>query len=97
MKVRVSSFEWDRANVSKVEAHDLGPDDVESLFAFGDPVFRRHSKMPGRHIALGFVPDGRLVLAVFLYNKKQRTVRVVTAYEPTDPSWRLRYDAIKEG
>lgn len=95
--MRVSAFEWDAANVSKVEAHDLSPDDVECLFGFGNPVFRRHAKIPGRFITLGFVPDGRFVLAVFSYNKKQRTVRVVTAYEPTDPSWKMRYDAIKEG
>jgi hypothetical protein len=52
--------------------------------------------MPGRFIALGFVPDGRFALVVFAYNKKRRTVRAVTAYEPTAPSWRLRYDAVKE-
>jgi len=94
--MRVSAFEWDQTNISKVEAHDLSPDDVESLFAFGDPVFRRHSQVPGRFIALGFVPDGRFALVVFAYNKKRRSVRAVTAYEPTDPSWRLRYDAVKE-
>lgn len=96
MRVKVSTFEWDRENVEKVEVHELGPEDVEYLFAFGDPVFRRHAKVPGRFIALGFVPDARFALVVFAYNKKRRVVRVVTAYEPTDPSWRMRYDAIHQ-
>ncbi len=94
--MRVSTFEWNRANVEKLEAHDLGPDDVECLFAFGDPVFRRHARIPGRFIALGFVPDARFLLVVFAYNKKRRAVRVVTAYEPTDPYWRMRYDTIHQ-
>jgi len=94
--VRVSTFDWEKQNIEKVEAHDLGPDDVEFLFAFGDPVFRRHATIPGRFIALGFVPDGRFVLVVFAYNRKHKAVRVVTAYEPTDPSWRRRYDAIQK-
>ena len=94
--MRVSTFEWDLTNVEKLEDHDLGPDDVEHLFAFGDPVFRRHARIPGRFIALGFVPDARFVLVVFTHNKKRRAVRIVTAYEPTDPSWRMRYDAIHQ-
>ncbi len=94
--MRVSRFEWDRGNISKVEAHDLSPDDVEYLFVDGDPLFRRHSVIPGRFIALGFVPDGRFVLSVFTYNKRQASVRVITAYEPTDARWRSRYEAIKE-
>jgi len=46
-------------NVAKVEAHDVSPEDVECLFIDGAPVFRPHSRTPGRAIALGFVPDGR--------------------------------------
>jgi uncharacterized DUF497 family protein len=52
--------------------------------------------MPGRLIALGFVPDGRFVLVAFTYNKRRRAVRVVTAYEPTEPEWRIRYEANKK-
>jgi uncharacterized DUF497 family protein len=94
--VRISSFGWDQDNIAKVEAHDLSPDDVESLFVDGEPLFRPHSRIPGRVIALGFVPDGRLVLVAFTYNKRRRVVRVVTAYEPTEPEWRIRYEANKK-
>ncbi len=93
--MKVSSFEWDQANVAKIEAHDLGTDDVEWLFVDGDPVFRPHSTMPGRFIALGFVPDHRFVLVVFEYNKRRKAVRTVTAYEPTERGWRVRYEALK--
>jgi uncharacterized DUF497 family protein len=94
--VRISSFGWDRDNIAKVEAHDLSPDDVEWMFVDGAPLFRPHSRMPGRFIALGFVPDGRFVLVVFAYNKRRRVVRVITAYEPTEPEWRIRYEANKK-
>jgi hypothetical protein len=38
----------------------------------------------------GLVPDGQFALVAFSYNKGSRTVRAVTAYEPTNPAWRLR-------
>jgi uncharacterized DUF497 family protein len=93
--VRVSHFDWDVGNVSKVEAHGLSPEEVECLFIDGDPVFRRHARNRGRAIALGFVPDGRFVLVVFSYNKRRKAVRVITAYEPTGPEWRNKYEALK--
>jgi len=61
-----------------------------------DPVFRRHSRTRGRMIALGFVPDRRFVLVVFSYNKRRKAVRVITAYEPTEPEWRIKYEALKK-
>lgn len=94
--MRISLVEWDRKSVRKIEGHDLDPEDVESLFEIGEPIYLRHPKVPGRYISLGFVPDGRFVLVVFAYNRRRRAARVVTAYEPTDPSWRIRYDAIHE-
>lgn len=81
--------------MSKVEAHDVSPEEVECLFIDGAPVFRPHSRTPGRVIALGFVPDGRFVLVVFSYNKRRRAVRVITAYEPTEPAWRMKYEALE--
>jgi uncharacterized DUF497 family protein len=93
--VRVSTFAWDKSNIAKVEAHDLSPDDVEWMFVDGGPVLRRHATVSGRHVALGFVPDGRFVLAIFELNRRRGAVHVLTAYEPTDPAWRRRYDAIK--
>jgi uncharacterized DUF497 family protein len=93
--VKVSRFDWDAGNVSKVEAHDVSPEEVECLFIAGDPVFRRHSRTHGRALALGFVPDGRFVLVVFSYNKRRKAVRVITAYGPTEPEWRIKYEALK--
>lgn len=82
--------------MSKVEAHDLSPEDIECLFTDGEPVFRPHSRTPGRAIALGFVPGGRFILVVFAYNKRRKAVRVISAYEPTEPEWRARYEALKK-
>lgn len=82
--------------MSKVEAHGLSPEDVECLFTMGDPIVRPPSRIRGRAIALGFVPGGRFVLVVFSHNKRRRAVRVVTAYEPTEPEWRIRYEALKK-
>ncbi len=48
-----------------------------------------------RHIALGFVPDGRFVLVVFEHDPETRWVRVVTAYEPTQSGWWHRYAKAK--
>ncbi|MFC1611279.1 hypothetical protein ACFL6C_09985 [Myxococcota bacterium] len=39
---------------------------------------------------LGFVPNGRFVLAVFEYDSEPQWVRVVTAYEPdSERYWRF--------
>jgi uncharacterized DUF497 family protein len=93
--VRVSHFDWDAGNVSKLEAHDLSPEEVELLFIDGDPVSRRHSRIRSSVIALGFVPDGRFILVVFSYSKRRKAIRVITAYEPTEPAWRIQYEALK--
>jgi uncharacterized DUF497 family protein len=92
--MRVSGFDWDDTNRAKLELHDLVPDDVEALFEAGDPYVFRH---PGgrRHIALGIVPDGRFVLVVFEYDLSTRWIRVVTAYEPTNPGWWRKYAQAK--
>lgn len=94
--MKVAHFDWDAGNVSKVEAHDLSPEDVECLFVDGDPVFRRHSRIPGRSIALGFVPDDRFVLVVFSYAKRRKAIRVITVYEPTEAAWRIKYETLKK-
>jgi len=60
------------------------------------PIFRQHSRAYGRAIALGFVPDGRFILVVFSYNKRRKAVRVITAYEPTEPEWRIKYETLKK-
>jgi uncharacterized DUF497 family protein len=85
--VRILGFDWDEVNRRKVEAHDLEPDDVESLFEAGDPDVFDHPKRKGRHVALGFVPDGRFVLVVFEYERETRWIRVVTAYEAENERW----------
>lgn len=93
--MRILGFDWDRTNVRKLHAHDLEPDDVEELFESGEPYVFRHASRRRRHIALGFVPDGRFVLVVFEHDPETRWVRVVTAYEPADDRWWYRYARAK--
>jgi uncharacterized DUF497 family protein len=93
--MRIAGFEWGETNQAKLELHDLEPESIEELFASGDPLAFRHPERRDRLIALGFVPDGRFVLIVFEYSRKTHWVRVVTAYEPTDPRWWSRYAKAK--
>lgn len=91
--MQILGFDWDATNRRKLELHDLGPGDMEELFESGSPhVFRRDQI---RHLALGFVPDGRFVLVVFEYDQETLWVRVVTAYEPTNTGWWKRYAKAK--
>ncbi len=90
--LKVLGFDWDRINLEKIGHHDLAAEDVEGLFADGDPLVLPHPESHGRYIALGFVPDGRFVLAVFEHDADTRWVRVVTAYEPTHEGWWKRYE-----
>ena len=94
--MRVLGFDWDERNLRKLERHDLDPDSVEEIFAGPDLVVLRHPSKEGRYFALGFAPDGRFVLAVFEHDRETRWVRVVTAYEPTNPRWWNEYAKLKE-
>lgn len=85
--MRIAGFGWDDVNTHKLEAHDLGPDDVESLFEGGEAVFFQHPSRKHRFIALGFVPDGRFVLVVFELDLETSWARVVTAYETESQKW----------
>jgi uncharacterized DUF497 family protein len=82
--MRVLGFDWDEANRGKLELHGLDADDIEG-----------HSSTPKRLMALGFVPDDRFVLVIFEYDRETRWVRVVTAYEPTNPGWWKKYAKAK--
>jgi|SRR5579871_1060525 len=93
--MRILGFDWDETNRRKVALHGLEPDDVEALFDDGDPYVFRHPSDPRRFMALGFVPDERFVLVIFEYDRETRWIRVVTAYEPTNPGWWKRYAQAK--
>jgi uncharacterized DUF497 family protein len=92
--VRILGFDWDETNRRKLELHDLEPEDVEDLFASGDPFVFAHPKQRGRYLALGFAGE-RFVLAVFEVEVTTRWARVITAYEPTNPGWWRRYAKAK--
>jgi len=94
--MRILGFDWDETNRRKLEAHDLAPADVEDLFEAGNPFIFRHPSDRRRHIALGFVPDGRFVLVVFEHDEQTRWIRVVTSYEPTNTGWWKRYARAKD-
>ena len=93
--MKILGFEWDARNLGKVRHHEFEAEDIEALFADGDPLVFPHPSIRGRHIALGFVPDGQFVLAVFEHDSNTRWVRVVTAYEPTHEGWWKRYEETK--
>jgi uncharacterized DUF497 family protein len=95
--MKVLGFDWDRTNLRKVRHHGLAAEDIEALFAGGDPLVLSHPSISGRFIALGFVPDGRFALVVFEHHPETRWVRVVTAYEPTHEGWWRRYEKTKGG
>lgn len=85
--MRVFGFDWDATNRAKLASHDLAADDIEWLFALGDPDIFDHPLHRERFIALGFVPDDRFVLVVFEYDAKTRWIRVVTAHEAEHERW----------
>ena len=91
----VLGFDWDDTNRGKVELHGLEPDDVEAMFETGEPYIFPHSSNPRRFMALGFVPDDRFALVIFEHDQETRWVRVVTAYEPTNPGWWKKYAQAK--
>jgi uncharacterized DUF497 family protein len=91
----VLGFDWDRINRRKVGHHELEAEDIEVLFADGEPLVFPHPSTPSRFIALGFVPDGRFILVVFEHDPETRWVRVMTAYEPTNEGWWRRYEEKK--
>jgi uncharacterized DUF497 family protein len=93
--VRILGFDWDETNRRKLELHDLDPDSVEELLADPGVLVLRHRSLTGRYLALGFVPDGRFVIVVFGQDRETRWVRVVTAYEPTNPRWCNEYERLK--
>ena len=90
--MRILGCDWDNINLGKIAAHDLEQEDVEALLLEDEAqsVFLPNPRYPSRWIALGYIPDGRFVLASFEYNRELFWVRVVTAYEDeTDASFRL--------
>lgn len=87
----IRGFDWDDVNLAKLEAHDLGPEEVEDLFESGGPYVFRHPTNTRRHIALGFAPVERFVLVVFEHDEQTHWVRVVTAYEPSNEGWWKEY------
>ena len=93
--MRVLGFDWDSTNRGKLALHGLHPDDIEALFEEGEPYFLQHPSNQRRLMALGFVPDDRFVLVIFEYDLETRWVRVVTAYEPTNPGWWKKYAKAK--
>lgn len=95
--MRILGFDWDDTNRRKLELHDLDSDSVEELFADPGVLVLRHPSFARRYLALGFVPDGRFVLVVFEIHRETRWVRVVTAYEPTNPRWWNEYETLKDG
>ncbi len=98
MKVEeVKSFVWDETNRQKLRDHDLDEIDIEWTF-WGEklpPHIFRHPKVPDRWIALGFTLDGSFVLIVFEHKTDDRSIRVVTAYRPTNERWWRLYAQAK--
>lgn len=91
----IEGFDWDESNVEKVLAHELTPEEVESVFD-ESPVVVRNPAHENRWVALGFPPepDERFILVSFELNE-MNWVRVVTAFEPTGEQWWRLYAKTK--
>lgn len=76
-------FIWDEqpgGNVEHIAANDLKPEDVE--FAFDTVSGHDISRSSGRPIIYGLALDGREIVVVYDVIA-ERTIYVVTAYEPS--------------
>jgi hypothetical protein len=77
----VEGFDWDDANVGKVEARGFGVADVESAFLNGRGTYfpdREHSEDEGRFWLIGVTDDGRHITVPFTV--RGETLRPITAW-----------------
>jgi uncharacterized DUF497 family protein len=75
------SFDWDQANVGKVEARGFSTADVERAFLNGRGTYfpdRKHSADEGRFWLIGITDDGRHITVPFTVRGDK--VRPITAW-----------------
>lgn len=65
-------------NVEYIAQHGITPQDPEAVVT--DPLEQTTSRSSGRPVAVGFTPDGRLILVVY-EELDEVTIYPVTAYE----------------
>jgi uncharacterized protein len=85
-------FDWDAANVEKIDRdHGVQPEEAEE--ALSDPYLCFAPAYPGpggekRQGAIGATEDGRILFVVF--TRRGQLLRVVTAYD-APPGYKQRY------
>ncbi len=73
MKLRVSGFDWDSGNLSKIQKHGVSPEDIEEFFQQGSIYVTpdlKHSPQEERYLAVGASSKGRPMVVVFTFRKK---------------------------
>ena len=76
--MRVSRFEWDKANIEHIARHQVTPEEVEEVFA-GQNIIKR--TRDGMYQAFGNTDDGRYLFVVFV--RKKGMIRVITGRDMT--------------
>jgi hypothetical protein len=76
-------FYWDSETIAHLAAHDITPDDFETVV--GSPERRGESRSTGRPCCWGEAADGRYLLCVYEYIDEV-TILPVTAYEVARPA-----------
>lgn len=91
--MKISGFEWDDGNILHLAfQHGVEPEEAEEVFAAA-PIFRRTKR--GHYAAFGRTLGGRLLVIVF-EQKKERVVRIITAWD-MDASERRYYLRSRKG
>jgi hypothetical protein len=82
-------FNWIEWNLGKIEAHALGPDEVEAAF---DRVLRLQKRRDGSFQMYAEVPSGRRIWVIWRYDREEdeipdvfgeleeQAIFVITAY-----------------
>jgi hypothetical protein len=77
----VVRFTWIEGNLRKIEAHGLGPEEVEH--AFEHRAGPHQEREDGAYETVGRTPSGRLILIVWRYDEgfdaRVEVIGVVTA------------------
>ena len=76
--MRISGFEWDKANIEHIARHQVVPEEAEEVF------LNRHivrNTRDGRYQAFGQTDEGRYLLVVYI--QKKGRIRIITARDMT--------------
>ncbi|MDF9407779.1 BrnT family toxin [Pelotomaculum isophthalicicum JI] len=86
--MKITSLEWDAANITHIARHNISPEELEEAVYDNPGIWERGRT--GRYYLLSRTLSGRYIFAVFEY-MKNGLARPVTARDMTDTEHR-RYE-----